>query len=97
MDTAAYTVSRTDPFLGCDGASAPPSATEEGASTAERGKADDVVSGRSHDRQRAVFTSASGQLRGRLWEFFRGRRQSGEHPQRRTAAHVETPCLTLGR
>ncbi|NMM25546.1 MAG: multicopper oxidase domain-containing protein, partial [Phycicoccus sp.] len=31
-----------------------------------RGEADGIVSGRSHDRQRAVFTSATGQLHGRL-------------------------------
>jgi hypothetical protein len=38
------------------------------------GEADDIVSGRSHDRQRAVLTSASGQLRGRLRAVSRGRR-----------------------
>ena len=40
------------------------------------GEADDVVSGRSHDRQRAVLMSATGQLRGRLRAVSRGRRQS---------------------
>src|SRR5664280_2470759 len=40
--------------------------TSGGASTAGRGEADGIVSGRSHDRQRAVFMSATGQLRGRL-------------------------------
>src|ERR1035437_4225543 len=36
--------------------------TPGGASTAGRGEADGIVSGRSHDRQRAVFMSATGQL-----------------------------------
>lgn len=40
------------------------------------GEADDVVSGRSHDRQWAVLMSASGQLRGRLRAVSRGRRQA---------------------
>lgn len=39
------------------------------------GEADDVVSGRSHDRQWAVLMSATGQLRGRLRAVSRGRRQ----------------------
>ena len=39
------------------------------------GEADDVVSGRSRDRQRAVLMSATGQLRGRLRAVSRGRRQ----------------------
>lgn len=40
------------------------------------GEADDVVSGRSRDRQRAVLMSATGQLRGRLRAVSRGRRQA---------------------
>ena len=40
--------------------------TPGGASAAGRGEADGFVSGRSHDRQRAGFMSATGQLRGRL-------------------------------
>jgi hypothetical protein len=46
-----------------------------GASTAGSGEADDVVSGRSHDRQRATLTSATGQLFGRLRAVSRGRCQ----------------------
>lgn len=42
------------------------------------GEADDVVSGRSHDRQWAVLMSATGQLRGRLRAVSRGRRHSVE-------------------
>ena len=37
-----------------------------GASTAGRGKADELVSGRSHDHQRATLVTATGQLHGRL-------------------------------
>ena len=33
--------------------------------------------GRSHDRQRAILMTASGQLHGRHWAVFRGRRQLG--------------------
>ena len=40
------------------------------------GEADDVVSGRSHDRHRAVLMAATGQLRGRLRAEFHGRRQT---------------------
>ena len=61
------------PSSGRWGASAPLIAPEEGASTAEGGQADDVVSGRSHDRQWAVLMSASGQFRGRLRAEFHGR------------------------
>ena len=64
------------PSSGRWGASAPLIAPEEGASTAQRGEADDVVSGRSHDRQWAVLMSASGQFRGRLRAVSRGRRQT---------------------
>ena len=42
------------------------------------GEADDVVSGRSRDRQRAVLMSATGQLRGRLRAVSRGRRHTFE-------------------
>ena len=56
--------------------------TREGASTTGRGEANDVVSGRSHDHQRATPMSATGQLRGRLREFSRGRC----HPAGRAAA-----------
>ena len=48
------------------------------------GEADDVVSGRSNDRQWAVFMSASGQLRGRLRAVSRGRRQRGRGNGERT-------------
>ena len=41
------------------------------------GEADDVVSGRSHDRQRAVLMSASGQLYGRLRDLPRDGRKVG--------------------
>lgn len=58
------------------GASAPLIAPEEGASTAQGGEANDLVSGKSHDRQRAVLMSASGQLRGRLRAVSRDRRHS---------------------
>jgi hypothetical protein len=44
-----------------------------GASTAGSGKANDVVSGRSQNRQRATLTSATGQLHGRLRAASRGR------------------------
>src|SRR5664280_3263181 len=37
--------------------------TPGGASTAGRGQVDGIVSGRSHDRQRAVLMSATGQRR----------------------------------
>src|ERR1019366_1411656 len=50
--------------------------TPGGASTAGRGEADGFVSGRSHDRQRAVLMSATGQLRGRLRAVSRVRCQS---------------------
>jgi hypothetical protein len=49
--------------------------TRREAPTAARGEADDIVSGRSHDHQRAVFMSATGQLRGRLRAVSRGRCQ----------------------
>lgn len=41
------------------------------------GEADDVVSGRSRDRQWAGFMAASGQFRGRLRAEFHGRRHDG--------------------
>ena len=40
--------------------------TPGGASTAGRGAADELVSGRSHDRQRATSATATGQLHDRL-------------------------------
>jgi isopentenyldiphosphate isomerase len=46
-----------------------------GASTAASGEANDVVSGRSHDRQRATLTSATGQLHDRLRAVSRDRCQ----------------------
>ena len=55
------------------------------------GEADDVVSGRSRDRQRAVLMSATGQLPGRLREFSRDRR----HSRRRQVAS-EPPTAALG-
>ena len=64
------------PSSGRWGASAPLIAPEEGASTTDRGEADDVVSGRSQDRQRSVLMSACVQLRGRLRSVFPGRRHS---------------------
>ena len=36
--------------------------------------------GRSHDRQRAILMTASGQLHGRHWAVFRGRRQVLREP-----------------
>src|SRR6185437_14106456 len=54
--------------------------TRRGASNAGRAEANDVVSGRSHDRQWANLMSASGQLNGRLRAVSRGRR----HAQRTT-------------
>jgi hypothetical protein len=70
------------------------------------GEADDVVSGRSHDRQWAVLMSATGQLRGRLRAVSRGRRQrfsratplrvtqrSGEGPE----AHTQSDSLAIDR
>jgi hypothetical protein len=48
-------------------------------STAGAGEADDDVSGRSHDHQRAILMTATGQFRGRLRAVSRGRRQSSHH------------------
>ena len=55
------------------------------------GEADDVVSGRSHDRQWAVLMSASGQLYGRLRAVSRGRR----HAIRVSALSALTRSSTL--
>jgi len=52
--------------------------TRGGACTGGTGQADDVVSGRSHDHQRAVLMTANGQSTGRLRAVCRGRRQSPE-------------------
>jgi hypothetical protein len=64
------------------------------------GEADDVVSGRSHDRQWAAFMSASGQLRGRLRAVSRGRRHQvpilvmGTSP-RRLRVHDSHGCSSI--
>ncbi len=62
ISSADFTVS----LLGAVGRFSTANRTSGGASTAGRGEADGIVSGRSHVRQRAVFMSATGQLRGRL-------------------------------
>ncbi len=54
--------------------------TRRGAPTAGRGKANDVVSGKSHDHQRATHPSASGQLNDRLRAVSRGRCHSNPQP-----------------
>ena len=54
------------------------------------GEADDVVSGRSHDRQRAVLMSATGQLRGRLRAVSRGRRHAASVLAAAPAANAQT-------
>jgi hypothetical protein len=77
-----------------DGASAPPTTPEEGTPTARRGEADDKVSGKSHDRQRAVFMSATGQLYGRLRAVSRGRchpEQGGREPPIQVAFTIPVP------
>src|ERR1019366_1019538 len=58
--------------------------TPGGASTAGRGEADGIVSGRSHGRQRAVLMSATGQLHGRLRAVSRVRCQAGTSGSHRT-------------
>jgi hypothetical protein len=62
ISSADFTVS----LLGAAGRFSTANRTPGGASAAGRSEANDVVSGRSHDRQRAVFMSATGQLHGRL-------------------------------
>ena len=62
--------------------------TPGGASTAGRGEADELVSGRSHDRQRATFVTATGQLRGRLRAVSRGRCQIRVRGATRRRSHV---------
>src|SRR5436309_7232714 len=78
-----------------DGASAPPPHPRKGPPTVRHGEADDELSGRTHDRQRAVLMTASGQLRDRLRAVSRGRRHTLfstalRHPHgRRVAATAE--------
>ena len=52
-----------------------------GASTAGRGEEDGLVSGRSHDRQRAPFMSATGQFRDRVRAVSRVRCHLGLNAQ----------------
>ena len=63
-------------FFGSVGDFSTANRTRRGASNAGRVEADDVVSGRSHDRQWANLMSASGQLNGRLRAVSRGRRHT---------------------
>ena len=61
-------------------ASALPSAPEEGPQPRDAARQTNIVSGRSHGRQRAVLMSASGQFRGRLRAVSRDRRHSALFP-----------------
>jgi hypothetical protein len=78
ISSADFTVS----LLGAVGRFSTANRTPGGASAAGRSEADGIVSGRSHDRQRAVFMSATGQLHGRLRAVSRVRCQTiAAYPQ----------------
>jgi hypothetical protein len=76
------------------GASAPPAHPRRGLNRGTR-PGNDVVSGRSHDRQRALLMSATGQLRDRLRAGSRGRRRSRKTAESRSGRLSTAPRLPL--
>jgi len=61
------------------------------------GEADELVSGRSHDRQRATFMTATGQLHGRLRAVSRGRCHLSTRSRILSGSATATPLTSIAQ